>query len=223
MNTPRSQLEAALAGAHTLVDALAEDAMNSRPRAGVWSVAQNLDHLTITARRMMKAMDAAVDELAVKRQRATGDYRPNPLSRWFLWLLEPPVRRGKFKAPAEFHGQPNRPAHMVRSEFFTAHEELLHRLAGFEAWDQNARVVRSPFDARGKLRYSLGLSLRIVPAHMRRHLWQARQALKAISRDCTASRSTRPSSWYAPKRTSCCSAATRNQSTRRPACGPITL
>ena len=132
--------------------------------------------------------------------------------------------KGSWKVtPAEFHGQPNRPAHLVRSEFFTAHEELLHRLAGFEAWDQNARVVRSPFDARGKLRYSLGLSLRIVPAHMRRHLWQARQALKAISRDCTASRSTRPSSWYAPKRTSCCSAATRNQSTRRPACGPITL
>jgi hypothetical protein len=173
--TPRQQLEQALADAHQLTDALTEVQFHQAPPAGGWSVAQNLDHLTITARRMMKAMEAAVDELRQQNRPATGPYRPNPLSHWFLWMLEPPVRRGKFKAPGEFHGQPGRPPHLVKGEFFNAHEELLHRLPEFEAWDQNARLVVSPFDARGKLRYSLGLSLRIIPAHLRRHLWQARQ------------------------------------------------
>lgn len=174
----RQQLEAALEDARTLVDPLSEETMNWRPRPGTWSVGENLDHLTITARRMMKAMDAAVDELRANNQRATAEYQPNLLSKWFLWILEPPVRSIKVKAPAEFHGQADRPAHVVKSEFFTAHEELLHRWAEFEAWDQNARLVVSPFDPREKLKYSLGLSLRIIPAHIRRHLWQSRGVLR---------------------------------------------
>jgi len=177
MRAPRAELEAALAEAHALVDGLSDEAMQRRPAGGGWSVGENLDHLTITARRMMKAMETGVEELRAGGRVAAGPYRAGILGRWFLWLLEPPVRRGRFKAPAEFHGEAGRPAHLVRGEFFNAHEELLHRLEEFAAWDQNARVVVSPFDARGKLRYSLGLSLLIIPAHMRRHLWQARRVL----------------------------------------------
>jgi hypothetical protein len=127
---------------------------------------------------MMKAIDNGADELRAKGAKASGPYRPSLLGRWFLWILEPPVRNAKAKAPAEFHGQTGRPAHIVISEFTGAHEELLHRLTEFEAWDQNQSVVISPFDARGKLKYSIGLSLRIIPAHCRRHIWQARKVLE---------------------------------------------
>lgn len=178
MRAARAQLEDALAAAHGLVDRLTEEQMNWRPRAGVWSVGENLDHLTITGRRMMQAMDAGVDVLREQGRRVRGAYRPNVLSYLFLWILEPPVRRTKAKAPADFHGVPDRPAHLVKSEFFTAHEELLRRLGEYEAWDQNARVVVSPFDAR--LRYSLGLGQLIVPAHVRRHLWQAGEVLRGL-------------------------------------------
>jgi hypothetical protein len=182
MKSPRVQLEEALAQAHGLADGLTEERMNYRPAPGVWSVGENLGHLTITARRMMKAMDAAVDSLREGGRRSDGPYRPSLMGRWFLWLLEPPVRAVKFKAPAEFHGAPDRVAHLVRGEFFAAQEELLHRLSEYEAWDQNARLVVSPFDPSRKLRYSLGLSLRIIPTHMRRHLWQAQQVLPNTSR-----------------------------------------
>jgi hypothetical protein len=177
----RRQLEEAIASAHALADALDEARMNARPDPVKWSVAQNLDHLTITARRMMKTMESAVDELRAGNQRSTKPYSPGLTARTFLWVLEPPVRALKVKAPAEFQAAAGRAAHLVRGEFFNAHEELLQRWEEFTAWDQNAALVVSPFDASGRVKYSLGLSLLIIPAHMRRHLWQAEQVLERLS------------------------------------------
>lgn len=172
----KADVEAALRDAQALAAGLDDARMNWRPAAGVWSVAEGLDHLTITCRRMMKAMDAGVDELRAKDQRYAGPSRPSWIGRVFLWILEPPVRKMKAKAPPDFVPKPDRPSHLVLSEFTIAHEELLHRWAELEAWDQNRRVVVSPFDPR--IRYSIGLTLKIIPAHMRRHLWQAREVLK---------------------------------------------
>lgn len=173
---PQREIEAALREARELATALTSEQMNWRPAPGVWSVAECLDHLTITCRRMMKAMDAAVDELRANNKPYAGPARPSLIGRLFLKILEPPIRRMKVKAPAEFVPNPDRPTHLVLSEFTIAHEELLHRFADFQAWDQNPRSVVSPFNSR--IRYSLGLTLAIIPAHMRRHLWQARQVLR---------------------------------------------
>lgn len=173
---PQREIEAALRDARNLASSLTGEQMNWRPAPGVWSVAECLDHLTITGRRMMKAMDAAVDELRAKNMPYAGPARPSFIGRLFLKILEPPVRKMKVKAPVEFVPNPDRPAHLVLSEFTIAHEELLHRFPDFEAWDQNPRSVVSPFNTR--IRYSLGLALTIIPAHMRRHLWQARQVIQ---------------------------------------------
>jgi hypothetical protein len=182
MSTPGEEIASAIREAHALTDALSDDLMQRRGPGGGWSAAQCLDHLTVTARRMMQAMDAAVETLRSQARPASGPYRPNVLSRLFLWYMEPPVRLGKTKTQPGFQGDPGTRPELVRQEFFAAHEELLRRVKEFEAWDQNARVVVSPFDPRGKLTYSLGLSLRVIPAHMRRHLWQATQAVRGKGR-----------------------------------------
>lgn len=179
MSEARREIETVLREAEAWSAALIDEQMNWRPVPGEWSAAECLDHLTITCRRMMKAMDAGVDQLREKNQLYAGPAQPGLIGRCFLRILEPPVRKMKAKAPADFVPQPDRPAYVVRSEFAAAHQELIQRLTEFESWDQNVRIVVSPFQAR--IRYSLGLSLKIIPAHMRRHLWQAREVLQQKS------------------------------------------
>jgi len=168
------ELEAVIQGARDLTQALDDATINRRPPSGGWCAAECLDHLTITARRMIKAMETALDLAPA----VPAPYQMGLAGRAVLYLVEPPVRISKCKAAPEFHGVHGRAAHLVLSEFTTAHQELIHQLPAIEARDQNVRCVVSPFDPSGRTRYSLGLAQRIIAAHARRHLWQVRKVLE---------------------------------------------
>ena len=144
---------------------------NWSPSAGSWSVAQCLDHLI----RINRAYYPIFDRIA------KGQYRPPLVARvpllpklvgpMMVQVLSPQGTR-KFKA-----GNVARPsASAIESDIvgrFIAHQrELLAWLRSLADRDLGAIVIRSPL---APVPYSLLDAFRILVAHERRHLAQARR------------------------------------------------
>jgi hypothetical protein len=139
--------------------------------SGSWSVAQSLDHLTLTTVAVLPAISEAIaraPRLVTNRALRTG-----ALTRVFLRNLEPPYR--------------------LR---LSVHSSLVPRQSDFNfAWDAFEKsqaqltrtiqtsiglaidqvTVESPVYAR--LSYNVYGALRMLAAHERRHLWQIERIL----------------------------------------------
>ncbi|MDX1979094.1 MAG: DinB family protein [Bryobacteraceae bacterium] len=167
----RDEIETAVQDADRLTAALNDRQLAWQPAPGSWSIAQNLEHLTITAQRMMEAMDAGCAK-GSREGPGSKPWQPSIFARWFLRILEPPAKM-KVKTPAAFDPAPGRPLHTLMPEFRSTHRALTEKLAEYAQYDQNRTRVVSPFQSA--IRYKLGTALAIIPAHLRRHLDQMRQ------------------------------------------------
>jgi hypothetical protein len=108
--------------------------------------------------------------LAAGLPRGGGSYKPGWLWRKFVESMEPPVKR-KYKTAARFAPEWARSVEETRRDFVAAHRWLLDRLESLDALDLGRIKVESPFAKW--MRYPLGLVFYILPAHCRRHVWQA--------------------------------------------------
>lgn len=151
-------------------------ACGHRVSAKVWSVADCLEHLTLTARAYLPLLKEFVKSGA---SRGGGSYQPSWIWRWFVWSLEPPVRL-RVPTPEKFLPPPQLTPRAALEEFLAVHEELLALLPELDELDLGAVKIRSPFGEW--MQYPVGLVFCILPAHMRRHLWQADQLFAGSSR-----------------------------------------
>ncbi len=147
--------------------------LETRPGSSSWSVAENLQHLILTAEAMLPLIDDAVAKL----ERAGGKAsRPSGLG-FMGWMLvkalEPPPRmKSRTSKPFEplATGDPLTLADRLRATNVKL-GALIDRASGLPT---SAVKIASPFDARVK--YNVYAALRITLVHARRHLWQAREA-----------------------------------------------
>jgi hypothetical protein len=170
----RRDIRAAIEHAQRLVGDLPAEQVTQRPSPSEWSVGECLDHLTITARAYQPIVDAAI---ARGEPRGADEYQPSWIWRKFVALLEPPVKR-KFKAVPAFLPAQQRPADEALRDFVEAHQRLIDALPQLEPLDLGKIRIVSPFASW--MRYPLGLVFYIVPAHCRRHLWQAGQVVARL-------------------------------------------
>ena len=154
-----------------LVAGLADEQTQWRPEAGRWSIGENIDHLTATGRLYLPAFDEAIEVARSRSLYREGPFRYGVLERFFAWSIEPPVR---FKLPSPHGMRPGalRSTAIVKEEFFEMQEELRARIRAANGLDLQVVKVRSPLARRAV--FSLGAAFRILLAHERRHLWQAR-------------------------------------------------
>lgn len=170
----KQQLAAVSADALGLVAGRDEAALTRRPAAGGWSAAECLQHLILTADAMLPLAEAGLQTLVREGRKSS---RPAGLGilGWLLARsLEPPPRmKSKTIAPFEpvAFTEP-----LTLAERFAATNErfgaFIDRAIGY---DTGSVKVASPFNA--SIRYNVHAALRIVLAHARRHLFQAREAL----------------------------------------------
>jgi hypothetical protein len=174
--TPSAQVENVMSQIQKLCEGLTEAQMNWRPSPGAWSISECLDHLTVTATTFSKAIEAGVAKApkAAKRE-ADAALRPPWWGRMFLQILEPPVARFKVKAPPHFQPRAARDSMLVLAEFSKAHTELLQKWPKWAQIDMRRTKVRGVFPVP----FPLILVMHVIPTHMRRHLWQARQVTSA--------------------------------------------
>lgn len=179
------ELRAAGEEAEELVAGLTPDQLRWRPEPDRWSVAECLEHLVLTGEVYLEALDPVIEEARERGRVARGDYRPTLVGRWLTRLLEPPPGLPVPSPPVVVPGgaaQPT-PEGDVSGEgepladFLALRGRLAERLAAADGLDLRRVRMSSPFFSL--IRFDLGSAFRVIAAHERRHLWQARRVTGA--------------------------------------------
>lgn len=173
-----SELERTDQEARQLASDLTEAQLNWQPGGGTaWSVAQCLDHLAQINTIYIAALREAVHGVKPGAVPRRGPIHPGWFGRWFIGAMEPPPKR-KLKTPKKALPAAHKSAADVLRAFVAAHDEVRSLVQEAREMDLNRVRFKNPFV--GLLRFTVGTGLLIIGAHDRRHLWQARQVLKAL-------------------------------------------
>ena len=169
----KAELEAVSKDARALTAGMDAAALVKKPASGGWSVAENLQHLILTAGAMLPLAERAIENLersGRKAPRASG----LGLIGWLLVkALEPPPRM-KSKTTQPFEPVSVSDPLTLAERFIETNARLDALIARASGLATGAVKVTSPFNA--SVKYNLYAGLRIVLVHARRHLWQARAA-----------------------------------------------
>jgi hypothetical protein len=161
-----------------LASALTEERAHWRPAPSAWSVVECLDHLTVTSRVYLAAMQPAADRASARGLRRRGEARPGLFGRWFIRTLEPPVKpRYKGTAPRQIQPGTSLTLSDTVGRFHASQDEVRAFLWRYADLDLAGVTFPNPF-VRG-IRFSLATGLHVIAAHERRHLWQAWQVRRA--------------------------------------------
>jgi hypothetical protein len=158
--------------AAALLSGLDDAAVNWRPDDRSWSTAQCIDHLNVAARVYQMAMEPALDAARTKGRTRRGPIRPGWFERWFLASLEPPPKR-KLPAPSKIVPAMRGNRDELLEEFRRQHANVSELIRAFAGLDLGSIRFQNPFIPI--LRFTVGTGLLVIPAHERRHLWQAEQ------------------------------------------------
>ena len=164
------QIDECEADAERLVADLDDEAVNWTPPSGGWSVGQCLTHLTLMNEFYLRGWPDAVAEAARDERGPFKGLHPTPFGRWFVRYLEPPYRM-KSKAIQAATPASRVPRDTLVRDYKQSHELYRHLVRGSAAVDVN-RIVR-PNAILKQVKMRLSTVLLIIPAHDRRHLWQA--------------------------------------------------
>jgi hypothetical protein len=168
------QLESVNAQASAMVESSTPEALVTRPAGGGWSAADNLAHLAVTVRLYNPKVEAAIAAARQAGVTGTGPFNYGLLGKFFMWVLEPPVRM-KVKAPPPFHPAEGVTARQALDDLLLQHRKMLELIEAADGLDLGKVKVQSP--ASDKLKLSLGAAFGSMAAHGRRHLWQAKNTL----------------------------------------------
>lgn len=170
------QLEAADRDARSVVADLDDARANWQPDDGrSWSVAQCLDHLARATSHYLAPMEQALARARGRGQLRRGPVAPGRLAAWFIRQLEPPVAR-RMRAPRSIVPVSALPADEALARFLAAQAAAERLLAANADLDLSVRFANPYLTG---LRFRTGAGFRIIAAHDRRHLWQARRVRSA--------------------------------------------
>lgn len=171
------QLRAASDHAREVVRGLTPAQIAQRPAANSWSIAECIAHLTLTTDAFLPLLRDALDKARSSGPFADGPFRPDWFGRLLIWFIEPPAR---MRVPTQAAFVPvvtDRPERAL--DDFLDRQIRLQRLLPTAVGLALDRIrIPSPFNQR--LGYSVVSALLVIPAHQRRHLWQAERARRRI-------------------------------------------
>jgi hypothetical protein len=164
--------------AEAIVAGMTDESVNARPAPGTgWSVAQCLHHLAVINQFYLRGHLAAVQAAAHHGRKFDG-LRPTLFGRRFAQSMEPPVKR-RIKAQAVAQPAPTMPRDQLVPLFKASHDAYRQLVTASAATDINRVIVPNPFFHVIRMRIST--ILLIVPAHDRRHLWQAENVKRELA------------------------------------------
>lgn len=177
--------DAAERDARALVSGLTEGLGAWRLDPESWSVAECLDHLAITNRVYLRAMQPAAERALTQGRRRRGPAQPGLIGTWFVRTLEPPVKPG-LKSKAHHSIQPRHAPSLAdgTGQFLASQDEVRTFLRRYADIDLAGVRFPNPF-IRG-VRFSLATGLHAIAAHERRHLWQAWRVRQSAERAIAA-------------------------------------
>ena len=174
----RTEFEALSSDVGAMVDPLTDAQFTWSPSADAWSIGQCIEHLNVTARAYLPALDEGIASAIRSGVYGTGPFSYNVLGRLMVRSMEPPPFF-RFKAPAIFRPPATPQGLRTRSEIMAGFRgfqvQYMDRLRQANGVDLAKAKVVSP--ANRLLHISLGSGFALQIAHERRHVWQARQLM----------------------------------------------
>lgn len=166
------QLDAAARDAQAVASGLSEERGCWCPQSGSWSVSECLDHLAITNRVYLTAMEPAARRAHEQGSKRGDPALPGVIGRLFIKGLEPPVKpRFKMRAPRKIRPRVQAPLPDALASFLASQDGVRAFLRANEELDLAHIRFANPF--LPGVRFSLATGLHVIAAHERRHLWQA--------------------------------------------------
>jgi hypothetical protein len=155
-----------------LVDGLSENQLGWTSTPGSWSIAQCLDHLTVSSAGFNPYFNNAL-ERGRKKAPTAGlvPYRPSFMGGWLIKQLVPEATR-KVPAPKIFRPS-DAPVPGAVEKFLKQQSEFLSYVRDTKGIDYNKTRLRSPVTPI--VRYSLADAFVIIVVHNWRHLGQAQR------------------------------------------------
>jgi hypothetical protein len=169
------EIRAMIPRAAEAMEGLSAGQLNWRPAEGSWSIAECIDHLNVSNEHYAAAMEAAIAKGPAPRPGSTP--KLGVLERWFLKQMEPPAKM-KVKAPRKFQPGTAFDKAELLDRWRKTHERLALLAERAEAVDLGRTKVVSPVS--GLIKFSLVCMLQVLPAHDRRHLWQAAKVREMV-------------------------------------------
>ena len=158
------------------MNGLSETQFNWQPAPGRWSVASCFEHLNLSAAKLfIPSIDAAITDARSRGLTSPGPFTYSAFERWCVSMNDAPARM-RFKAPNVVRPQATKPMDDVRAEFIRWQDALAARIHDADGLDLRRARYKSPLPL---VKWSLGAFIQLMLAHERRHIWQARQVLKA--------------------------------------------
>ena len=175
LETIRREAETANQDARKLTADLNEEQLNWKPGPDRWSIAECLDHLTISSAAFRTYLTDAIARGRAKWPVSLPpQYRPTWMGGWLIKQLLQPAR--KFPAPKIFRPAVSRISNVL-DRFLEQQASFLDFTSQTAGLDYNKVRLRSPVSAL--MRYSLADALVITVVHEQRHLAQARRVREA--------------------------------------------
>jgi DinB superfamily len=166
------QLDAAQRDAEALVSGLCEERGHWRREAGSWCVSECLDHLAATNRVYLEAMRPVALRARQRGNKRGGSAVPGVVGGFFVKSLEPPVKPSwRGRAPRNIRPRTEPSLADALECFRRSQDEVRAFLRENEGLDLARIGFQNPFVP--VIRFSLATALHAIPAHERRHLWQA--------------------------------------------------
>ena len=171
----QQELEEATARLRRFVEACSDEAWARKPSAKGWSPAECIIHLNMTSEMALPILRDAIRQARTQNRVSAGPYRLDFVGRLLLRFTEPPYpMRGP--SPASFVPSGVEPEAAVLAMFEALQRELL---AVVEAANGLALTrIKIAWPVYVRLKYNMFSSLKMIPAHQRRHVWQAEQAAR---------------------------------------------
>lgn len=171
----RKQFEACTRHARQMLTSNPEATLRQQAALGGWSMLQCVEHLALTNK-----LYAPIFEEAFPRAQKGGEpYGKDFKGRMLAWVMEPPYRmkvKTREGLDPETVGSPQE----VLDHFQASQQLIFGWLDRANGLALNDVKVASPFNE--KVHYNLYSLFHILAAHERRHLWQAEQVKKHISK-----------------------------------------
>jgi hypothetical protein len=163
-----------------IVTVLTDEQARKRPDPESWSVADCLDHMCVTGRKILPRIAAGIERAREKGWYGSGPFRYSWWGDWFVRESGPQdfTSRRTYKTPKLYRPAREWPLEEIVRSFTHLQDDLLRRVRDANGIDLARVKIASP--AAWWLRLSLGQWLELIAGHQERHLLQARNVRRAV-------------------------------------------
>lgn len=184
LNPPLQQLRqevlATKQEAEVWLKGLSADQLVWSPKAGVWNMAQVLDHMNRVGDKMLPILDKTIDTLRQQDKRYRGPFKLNLFERMFVRMVSPNPPFRLPVPPAYVPAIAPEAAENAVARFLTLQDEWLERLEAMNDYDLRAAQITSPVNRL--LKGSLAAWIVGLVMHQRYHMLQVMALKEAMPR-----------------------------------------